>query len=72
MAHGPDDSGDSGLAVSASPVISEHKPDQEGILNLQEDHKVGPDVLKPSVDFPEAQPPVPDDSPDPQEIHVKN
>uniref|UniRef100_A0A8C0QTB7 AT-hook containing transcription factor 1 n=1 Tax=Canis lupus dingo TaxID=286419 RepID=A0A8C0QTB7_CANLU len=62
--------GDSGLAVSASPVISEHKPDQEGILNLQEDHKVGPDVLKPSVDFPEAQPPVPDDSPDPQEIHV--
>uniref|UniRef100_A0A8P0NN41 AT-hook containing transcription factor 1 n=2 Tax=Canis lupus familiaris TaxID=9615 RepID=A0A8P0NN41_CANLF len=70
VAHGPDDSGDSGLAVSASPVISEHKPDQEGILNLQEDHKVGPDVLKPSVDFPEAQPPVPDDSPDPQEIHV--
>ncbi|XP_072588891.1 protein ELYS isoform X3 [Vulpes vulpes] len=70
VAHGPDDSGDSGLAVPASPVISEHKPDQEGILNLQEDHKVGPDVLKASVDFPEAQPPVPDDSPDPQEIHV--
>ncbi|XP_027465988.1 protein ELYS isoform X2 [Zalophus californianus] len=64
------DSGDSGLAVPESPVISENKPDQEITLNLQEDHKVELDVLKASVDLAEEKPPVSDDPPDPQEIHV--
>nr|XP_035966881.1 protein ELYS isoform X2 [Halichoerus grypus] len=64
------DSGDSGLAIPESPVISEHKPDQEITLNLQEDHKVELDVLKASVDLAEEKPPVSDDPPDPQEIHV--
>lgn len=66
------ESGDSGLAVPESPVISEHKPDQEITLNLQEDHKVELDVLKASGDLAEEKPPVSDDPPGPQEIHVKN
>uniref|UniRef100_A0A452UEL0 AT-hook containing transcription factor 1 n=1 Tax=Ursus maritimus TaxID=29073 RepID=A0A452UEL0_URSMA len=64
------ESGDSGLAVPESPVISEHKPDQEITLNLQEDHKVELDVLKASGDLAEEKPPVSDDPPGPQEIHV--
>ncbi|XP_036699305.1 protein ELYS isoform X4 [Balaenoptera musculus] len=64
------DSGSSGLVTSEGPVISEHRLDQETALNLKEDHEIEVDVLKASVDLPEEKPPVSDDSPDTQEIHV--
>ncbi|KAM5145059.1 protein ELYS isoform 1-T1 [Callospermophilus lateralis] len=56
------DSGSSGLITSESPVISEH--------TLKEDHELEIDVLKESVDIPEEKLPIPDSSPDTQEIHV--
>ncbi|KAB0403822.1 hypothetical protein E2I00_001274 [Balaenoptera physalus] len=64
------DSGSSGLVTSEGPIISEHRLDQETALNLKEDHEIEVDVLKASVDLPEEKPPVSDDSPDTQEIHV--
>ncbi|XP_059947310.1 protein ELYS isoform X3 [Mesoplodon densirostris] len=64
------DSGSSGLVVSEGPIISEHRLDQETALNLKEDHEVEVDILKASVDLPEEKPPISDDSPDTQEIHV--
>ncbi|XP_014383741.1 PREDICTED: protein ELYS [Myotis brandtii] len=63
------DSGSSGLVTSESPVISEHRLDQE-IVNLEEDHEIEVDALKESVDLPEEKPPISDDSPDTQKIHV--
>eukprot|EP00069_Balaena_mysticetus_P006262 bmy_18501T0 len=64
------DSGSSGLVISEGPIISERRLDQETALNLKEDHEIEVDVLKASVDLPEEKPPVSDDSPDTQEIHV--
>ncbi|XP_059797203.1 protein ELYS isoform X2 [Balaenoptera ricei] len=64
------DSGSSGLVTSEGPIISEHRLDQETALNLKEDHEIEVDVLKASVDLSEEKPPVSDDSPDTQEIHV--
>nr|XP_058924640.1 protein ELYS isoform X3 [Kogia breviceps] len=64
------DSGSSGLVISEGPIISEHRLDQETALNLKEDHEIEVDVLKASVDLPEEKPPISDDSPDTQEIHV--
>lgn len=66
------DSGSSGLITSESPVISEHRLDQEIAVNLEEDHEVEVDALKESVDLPEEKPPISDDSPDTQKVHVKN
>ncbi|XP_032322459.1 protein ELYS isoform X1 [Camelus ferus] len=62
-------SGSSGLITSESPVVSEDRLDQEIALNLKEDHEVEVDILKASVDIPE-EPPISDDPPDSQEIHV--
>lgn len=64
------DSGSPGLDTSESPVRSEHGLDQEKAVDL-EDHKIEVDALKESVDLPEEKPPISDDSPDTQEIHVK-
>ncbi|KAF6073073.1 AT-hook containing transcription factor 1 [Phyllostomus discolor] len=64
------DSGSSGLISSESPIISEHRLEQEIAVNLKEDHEVEVDVLKESVDLPEEKPPISDDSPDTQEVHV--
>ncbi|XP_024594815.1 protein ELYS isoform X3 [Neophocaena asiaeorientalis asiaeorientalis] len=64
------DGGSSGLVISEGPIISEHRLDQETALNLKEDHEIEVDVLKASVDLPEEKPPISDDSPDTQEIHV--
>ncbi|XP_004439626.1 PREDICTED: protein ELYS [Ceratotherium simum simum] len=64
------DGGSPGLVVSASPMISEHRLHQEIALNLQEAHETEVDVLKASVDLPEEKPPISDDPPDTQEIHV--
>ncbi|XP_008579042.1 PREDICTED: protein ELYS [Galeopterus variegatus] len=61
------DSGSSGLTISESPIISEHRLDQEIALNLKEDHEIEVVVLKESVDLPEEKPPISDS---PQEIHV--
>ena len=65
------DSGSSGLIISESPIISEHRLEQEIAVNLKEDHEIEVDVLKESVDLPEEKPPISDDSPDTQEVHVK-
>ncbi|KAG8511828.1 Protein ELYS [Galemys pyrenaicus] len=65
-----DDSGNSGLVISESPIISEHRLDQEVTSNLKEEHQIEVDVLKESVDLTEEKPPIPDNSPDTQEIHV--
>ncbi|XP_012586558.1 PREDICTED: protein ELYS isoform X2 [Condylura cristata] len=65
-----DDSGSSGLVISESPIISEHRLDQEITLNLKEGHQIEVDVLKENVDLNEEKPPLPDDSADTQEIHV--
>lgn len=65
------DGGSSGLVISEGPIVSEHRLDQETALNLKEDHEIEVDVLKASVDLPEEKPPISDDSPDTQEIHVK-
>ncbi|XP_054550941.1 protein ELYS isoform X2 [Talpa occidentalis] len=70
MADVLDDSGSSGLVISESPIISEHRLDQEITLNLKEDHEIEVDVLRESVDLTEEKPPLPDSSPDSQEIHV--
>ena len=67
----PGDSGRSGPVNSESPVVSEHRLDQEVELNLKEDHEIEVDVLKASVDLPEEKAPISDDPPDTQEIHVK-
>nr|KAF6302425.1 AT-hook containing transcription factor 1 [Pipistrellus kuhlii] len=64
------DSGSPGLDTSESPVSSEHGLDQEKAVNLEEDHEIEVDALKESVDLPEEKPPISDDSPDTQEIHV--
>ncbi|KAB0377263.1 hypothetical protein FD755_011707 [Muntiacus reevesi] len=64
------DSGRSGPVTSESPMVSEHRLDQEVELNLKEDHEIEVDVLKASVDLPEDKPPISDDPPDTQEIHV--
>ncbi|ELW49539.1 Protein ELYS [Tupaia chinensis] len=64
------DSGSSGLTTSESPIICEHRLDQEIALNVKEDHEVEVDVLKESVDLPEEKPPITDSPPDTQEIHV--
>ncbi|XP_059533575.1 protein ELYS isoform X4 [Myotis daubentonii] len=64
------DSGSSGLVTSESPVISEHRLDQEIAVNLEEDHEIEVDALKESVDLPEEKPPISDDSPDTQKVHV--
>ncbi|MBZ3886372.1 Protein ELYS, partial [Sciurus carolinensis] len=56
------DSGNCGLIISESPVISEH--------TLKEDHGIEIGVLKESVDIPEEKPPISDSSSDTQEIHV--
>lgn len=65
------DNGSSGLLISESPAISEHRLDQEVALNVKEDHEIEVDVLKARVDLPEEKPPISDDPPDTQEIHVK-
>uniref|UniRef100_A0A8C3VL85 AT-hook containing transcription factor 1 n=1 Tax=Catagonus wagneri TaxID=51154 RepID=A0A8C3VL85_9CETA len=64
------DSGSSGLVISESPAISEHKLDQKVALNVKEDHEIEVSLLKTSVDLPEEKPPISDDPPDTQEIHV--
>ncbi|ELK36024.1 Protein ELYS [Myotis davidii] len=64
------DSGSSGLVTSESPVISEHRLDQEIAVNLEEDHEIEVDALKGSVELPEEKPPISDDSPDIQKVHV--
>ncbi|XP_057584958.1 protein ELYS isoform X2 [Hippopotamus amphibius kiboko] len=64
------DSGSSGLVISESPIMSECRIDQEIPMNLKEDHEIEVDVLKASVDLPEEKPPISDDPPDTQEIHV--
>lgn len=64
------DNGSSGLLISESPAISEHRLDQEVALNVKEDHEIEVDVLKARVDLPEEKPPISDDPPDTQEIHV--
>ena len=74
MAEVPGDSGRSGPVTSESPMVSEHRLDQKVELNLKEDHEdheIEVDVLKASVDLPEDKPPISDDPPDTQEIHVK-
>lgn len=65
------DNGSSGLIISESPIISEHRLEQEVALNSKENHEIEVDVLKASVDLPEEKPPISDDHPDTQEIHVK-
>ncbi|XP_020770935.1 protein ELYS isoform X4 [Odocoileus virginianus] len=70
MAEVPGDGGRSGPVTSESPMVSEHRLDQEVELNLKEDHEIEVDVLKASVDLPEDKPPISDDPPDTQEIHV--
>ncbi|OWK08619.1 AHCTF1 [Cervus elaphus hippelaphus] len=70
VAEVPGDSGRSGPVTSESPMVSEHRLDQEVELNLKEDHEIEVDVLKASVDLPEDKPPISDDPPDTQEIHV--
>lgn len=65
------DSGSSGLIISERPIVSEHRLEQEIALNLKEDHEIEVDVLKASVDLAEEEPPISDDPPDTQEIHVK-
>lgn len=66
------DSGSSGLITSESPVISKHRLDQKIALNIKEVHELEAGALKASVDLPEEKPPISDDPPDTQEIHVKN
>lgn len=65
------DSSSSGLVISEGPVVSERRLDQEVALGLEEDRAVEVDVLKASVDLPEEKPPISDDPPNTQEIHVK-
>ncbi|XP_075387527.1 protein ELYS isoform X2 [Tenrec ecaudatus] len=57
------DSGHSGPIISESPVISEHRLDQEITLNLKENHEL-------EVDLSGEKPAVSDGPPDTQEIHV--
>lgn len=64
------DNGHSGLVISESPIISEHKDDQGIAESLEEDQEVEVDVLKESVDILEEKPTISDVSPDTQEIHV--
>nr|XP_019586431.1 PREDICTED: protein ELYS [Rhinolophus sinicus] len=64
------DSGSSGLIISERPIVSEHRLEQEIALNLKEDREIEVDVLKASVDLAEEEPPISDDPPDTQEIHV--
>ena len=71
MTEVPGDSGRSGPVTSESPVVSEHRLDQEVELNLKEDHEIEVDVLKASFDLLEEKAPISDDPPDTQEIHVK-
>lgn len=66
------DGGSSGLITSESPVISKHRLDQKIALNVKEVHELEAGTLKASVDLPEEKPPISDDPPDAQEIHVKN
>ncbi|XP_023566016.1 protein ELYS [Octodon degus] len=61
------ESGSSGLTASESPVVSEHRLDQEIALNLKE-HET--EVLKRSADLPEEKRPISDSLRDTQEIHV--
>ncbi|XP_004853539.1 protein ELYS isoform X2 [Heterocephalus glaber] len=63
------ESGSSGLITSESPVVSEHRLDQEIALNLKE-HETEVDMLKQSADLPEEKHPISDSPPDTQEIHV--
>ncbi|XP_005374852.1 PREDICTED: protein ELYS isoform X2 [Chinchilla lanigera] len=63
------ESGSSGLFASESPVVSEHRLDQEIALNLKE-HETDVDVLKQSADLMEAKHPISGSPPDTQEIHV--
>lgn len=65
------DSGSSGLVLSASAVLSEHRLGREVALNLKEDCEVEVGVLKASVDLQEEKPPISDGPPDTQESHVK-
>lgn len=62
------ESGSSGLITSESPVVSEHRLDQEKALNIE--HETEVDRLKQSADLPEEKCPVSDSPPDTQEIHV--
>ncbi|XP_055986647.1 protein ELYS isoform X2 [Sorex fumeus] len=64
-----DDNGRSGLVSSESPIISEHRLDQEIALNLK-DQEIEVDVLKENVDLPEEKLPISDVPPETQEIHV--
>ncbi|KAI5179921.1 Protein Elys [Manis pentadactyla] len=64
------DSGSSGLVLSASAVLSEHRLGREVALNLKEDCEVEVGVLKASVDLQEEKPPISDGPPDTQESHV--
>nr|KAF6399554.1 AT-hook containing transcription factor 1 [Molossus molossus] len=70
MANVLGDSGSCGLIISESPISSEHRLDQEIVVNFKEDHEIEVDVLKESIDLPEEKPPISDDSPDTQDIHV--
>lgn len=67
-----DDSGSSWLTTSESPVISKSRLDQKIALNVKEVDELEAGALKASVDLPEEKPPISDDPPDTQEIHVKN
>ncbi|XP_042557097.1 protein ELYS [Dipodomys spectabilis] len=62
-------SGSSGLSTSESPVVSEHRPDQETAPKVK-DHEIEADVLKESIDLPEEKPQISEIPPDSQEIHV--
>ncbi|XP_055002862.1 protein ELYS isoform X2 [Sorex araneus] len=64
-----DDNGHSVLVSSESPIISEHRLDQEIALNLK-DQEIEVDVLKENVDLPEEKLPISDVPPETQEIHV--
>nr|KAF6395010.1 AT-hook containing transcription factor 1 [Rousettus aegyptiacus] len=65
-----DDSGSSWLTTSESPVISKSRLDQKIALNVKEVDELEAGALKASVDLPEEKPPISDDPPDTQEIHV--
>lgn len=64
------DRGNPGLVIPESPVIPEHGLERDTAVNLGEDHEVEVDVLKEGADLPEEKPPISDDSPDTQEVHV--
>ncbi|XP_066237651.1 protein ELYS isoform X1 [Saccopteryx leptura] len=64
------DSGSSGLSISESPIVSEHRLDQKTAANLKEDDDIEVDILKESIHLAEEKPRIFDDSPDTQEVHV--